>query len=540
MKTTLQFIQMLEEVTLNTQFSPKELEAFWGPQELLSSPSDNPDLLLSISNYVANLNASQDIYTKNRLNVQRRDPEIKILSYDQVQRRVTKLSGVVTWQDDMCIDSCAGFTGPYAKLDNCPDLRCGKPHYDQHKLEKSGGKNKVPLKTFTTFPVGPQLQSRWKSPDMAQKMHYQRNKTADILREHTEGTQDSYDDTLGGYAYIDAVDEGRIKDNDIVLMLSTDGAQLLCNKKSDHWIYIWILLDLAPGERYKVRNIIPGGVIPGPGKPKNIDLFLFPGLAHVSTLQNEGLHIWDGYNRMAVLSFIFLLLVLADAVTMAELSGSIGHHRKRGCRLLCAFCGHNKPGGSHYYPVLLRPLDSDAPSSNHPDIDICSIYPPNPAEYQQDLNLVLASPTNAKYGRRQLETGIKKASIFNGLPRILKLPTCFPGDVMHQPVINLITLMLKLWCERGNCRSGDKSNDVWDWAVLKGDIWKVHGQAVADAAPYFPRSFDRTPRNPAEKLLSGYKAWELLLYFYGLGPSLFEGLLPERYYLHYCKLVGVI
>ncbi|KAF9785131.1 hypothetical protein BJ322DRAFT_1108591 [Thelephora terrestris] len=73
--------------------------------------------------------------------------------------------------------------------------------------------------------------------------------------------------------------------------------------------------------------------------------------------------------------------------------------------------------------------------------------------------------------------------------------------------------------------------------VLKGSVWKTHGKAVADAAPYFPRSFDRTPRNPAKKISSGYKAWELLLYFYGLGPGLFHGVLPQKYYLHYCKLV---
>ena len=538
MKTTLQFVGMLEEATLETQFSPKELELFKNPRQITSSPSDDPDLLLFISTYVANLNASQDIYIKT--NIQRRDPEIKMLSYDQVQRRVSKLSGVVTWQHDMCIDSCLGFTGPYAGLDHCPDPRCGKPRYDPSKLAKSGGKIKVPQKTFTTFPIGPQLQSRWKSPDMARKMHYRRNKTEELRQEHAEGTPDGYDDILGGYAYLDAVEDGRIKKGDTVLMLSMDGAQLLRNKKSDCWIYIWILLDLAPDERYKVRNIIPGGVIPGPGKPKDIDSFLFPGLEHVSAIQKVGLKVWDGYACEIITTYLFLLLILADAVAMAELTGSVGHHGKRGCRLLCAFFGRNKPGGSHYYPVLLQPLDSDTPGSNHPDIDVRSIYPPNPAEYRRDLNLVVASPTDAEYRRRRLETGIKKASIFDGMPRILELPTCFPGDIMHQPVINLTGLMLELWCERGNCRSGDTSDGVWDWAVLKGDLWKAHGQAVADAAPYFPRSFDRTPRNPADKLSSGYKAWELLLYFYGLGPGLFEGLLPERYYLHYCKLVVAI
>ena len=153
-----------------------------------------------------------------------------------------------------------------------------------------------------------------------------------------------------------------------------------------------------------------------------------------------------------------------------------------------------------------------------------------------DLKKVVTSLTNTEYEAQRLLTGIRKASIFDCLPRILEPPTCFPGDIMHQPVINLTGLMFDLWCGREACHKGDRDS-VWDWAVLKGDIWRTHGKAVADAASYFPRSFDRTPRHPAEKLSSGYKAWELLLYFYGLGPGLFYSVLPQKYYLHYCKLV---
>ncbi|KAI0279594.1 hypothetical protein BC826DRAFT_925959, partial [Russula brevipes] len=53
---------------------------------------------------------------------------------------------------------------------------------------------------------------------------------------------------------------------------------------------------------------------------------------------------------------------------------------------------------------------------------------------------------------------------------------------------------------------------------------------------YFPGSFDRPPRNPAEKINSGYKAWECLLYLYGLGPALFHGILPAPYWKNYCQL----
>ena len=80
-----------------------------------------------------------------------------------------------------------------------------------------------------------------------------------------------------------------------VLLLSMDGAQLYKSKQSDCWIYVWILVDLGPDKCYKIWNILPGGVIPGPNPLGDLDSFLFPGLAHLSALQHEGLHIWDAY-----------------------------------------------------------------------------------------------------------------------------------------------------------------------------------------------------------------------------------------------------
>jgi len=69
------------------------------------------------------------------------------------------------------------------------------------------------------------------------------------------------------------------------------------------------------------------------------------------------------------------------------------------------------------------------------------------------------------------------------------------------------------------------------------DVWKAHGEAVAKTLHFLPSSFDRPPRNIAEKLTSGYKAWEFLLYLYGLGPGLLYNVLSDPYYSNYCKLV---
>jgi hypothetical protein len=52
--------------------------------------------------------------------------------------------------------------------------------------------------------------------------------------------------------------------------------------------------------------------------------------------------------------------------------------------------------------------------------------------------------------------------------------------------------------------------------------------------------FDRPPRNPAEKISSGYKAMEFLTYFFVLGPALFYDVLPFKYWRNYCKLVAGI
>jgi len=483
------------------------------------------------------MDASQRTYEEVCRNAQELVPDLKPLSFYQVQRRAQDLSGIVTWEHHMCFKSCIGFTGPFAVLETCPE--CGEPRYDQQELDKSDGERKVPQKVFTTFPAGPQLQARWKYSQTAKSMFYRWEKTEELRRECEESGAPPkvYNDILSGQAYREAADDAPINEYDTVLMLSVDGAQFYKNKQSECWIYIWIIVDLSLENRYKIRNILPGGVIPGPNSPKNIKSFLFPGLAHVSVLQREGLPIWDGFNQRRALSFIFLLLVLADAVAMAELTGSVGHHGLKGCRLLCGFAGRNKPKGSHYYPALLRPHGFETHrTSSHPDVDINTLPDPDPQQYRSDLNDVISSRNKTEHGRRRLHTGICKPSIFDGIPRILDLPTCFPGDLMHQPVINLAALLLDLWCARPDACDADRKSP-WPWAVLTGDVWLEHGKVVAEAASHLPTSFGRQPRNPQEKVSSGYKAWEFLNYLYGEGPGVLYDVLPAPYYSHFCKLV---
>ncbi|KAF9642393.1 hypothetical protein BDM02DRAFT_3077925, partial [Thelephora ganbajun] len=106
----------------------------------------------------------------------------------------------------------------------------------------------------------------------------------------------------------------------------------------------------------------------------------------------------------------------------------------------------------------------------HPDVDINALPIPDPKKYKRDLFYVISSGTGNEFRRHHFDTGIGKPSIFAGIPRTLPLPTCFPGNLMHQPLINLAALLLDLWCAQPAARDYNHSS-AWPWAVLTGDVW---------------------------------------------------------------------
>src|SRR5258708_37467058 len=93
-------------------------------------------------------------------------------------------------------------------------------------------------------------------------------------------------DTTCGHDYLEAVEARRIKDHDILVQLSLDGAQLYHDKDSACWIFVYVIHNLPPNLHYKKRLVIPAGYIPGPDKMKDGNSFIYPILHHISALQN--------------------------------------------------------------------------------------------------------------------------------------------------------------------------------------------------------------------------------------------------------------
>jgi hypothetical protein len=351
-----------------------------------------------------------------------------------------------------------------------------------------------------------------------------------------------YDDILCGSEKRDLANHIRITGDDTIISSSLDGAQLYQNKKSDTWISIWILNNFSPDQRYQKKRVLPGTIIPGPNKPKIIDSYLYRGIHHVAALQHEhngtGLCMWDAAASKVIQSRIILALSTADAVGMTETDGRVGHHGAHGCRLGCPMKGRHKPNTGHYFAVHLKPNNYTVGDCNHPDIDIRNLDTLSPIDYQRDLSKVVSSTDQTDYEKNRKETGISKPSILSGLADNLMfpIPRCFPLDLMHLLFINLSELLIPLWRGTLKCDPTDDRR-TWEWAKLTGIAWESHGKLVAEVTQYFPSSFHRPPRNPAEKISSGYKATEYFHYLFGLGPGFFHAILPTKYWRSYCKLV---
>ncbi|KAF5386899.1 hypothetical protein D9615_001883 [Tricholomella constricta] len=541
LRIALEFKRALEAASLdNGDLDAAQIHALRNPtQQVLTI--DDRDLLLSLKLFISTSNSSNQTYTDVRADIMDHHPEDAILSHAAVKKAVAKLTGVSPIVKDMCPNSCIAYTGPYSPLESCP--YCDEPRYDPVQLTLSHGRKKIPRQHFLTIPLGPQLQALQRTDQGVHDMGHRMRCTREILDEleRNNGVIKLFNDIYHGRAYLEAVARGDIRTEDMVLMFSMDGAQLYRDKQSDCWIYIWIVFDLSPDLRYKRKRVLPGGFIPGPNNPKNPDSFSFTGFHHLAALQKEGLRVWNASTNEVFISYPFLHLGGADGPGSTHFTGLVGHQGAYPCRLYCDVKGRHKPGGPHYYPALLKPVNYDIPGCSHDDIHPSEIRGGSSKEYAENLNYLLNSRNPTDYKQRRKDTGISSISIFSGLPsrHRLPLPLGFPGDSMHVPTLNLGELLPPLWRGMFQCAPTDDITH-WGWAVLVGDVWKDHGAAVAKARPYIPGCYDRPPRNIAEKISSGYKAKEWQSYFYGLAPALLHNILPKPYWQNFCKLVHAI
>ena len=478
----------------------------------------------SISIYLALENSSQAAYNRVCKAAKRDFSDSRsvdtLLTFHNVEKIIALYTGIVSIEHDMCWNGCLAYTGPFSKLETCPT--CGTSHWQEERLQGSHGRTKTPAQTFTTIPIGPQLQALYRNKDSAADMDYLRRRTEEVLQQIQEtGSIPVVNDIAMGWDYLGAVLDGDIKPQDIVLMVSLNGAQLYDSKESDCWIYIWIIVNLPPDKCYRKLHVRPGGFIPAPHKPKNVDSFLFPGIHHLAALQAEGLPIWNARTDSWYISDLYLIFTTADGPGLVYWNGMVGHSGKNSCRMYCGVPSRRKTRAKHYYPALLKPRDRCTQGSDHPDIDVFKLPPGGCAEYANHLRTIVSVSNQTQWDRQKTKTGLTKPPLILALPptRSLGVPLCMTTDIMHLAG-NISDLLISLW--RGTLdHAADDDPANWPWAVLSDeDIWRAHGKAVECAGHHLPSSYDRKPRNIAKKINTQYKTWEFQLYIFSLAPIL--------------------
>ena len=234
----LLFIQALRNASLDDDIglTGNALHRLRNP--LHESLEPDLDAKLALSIFFALKHSSEESYERIWHNIHEWHPDTSLPSFYHIKQILADFSRVTPLVNDMCINSCTVFVGPYAHLDWCPE--CNEARYDQMRLENSGGDIKALHAVFNTIPITPQLQALWWHPESAQKMWYWEQWTQVIFTElqENDGFVKTYDDVFCSSTYLDAVHDQKILPTDMLLMLLIDGVQIYEKKESDCWIYI--------------------------------------------------------------------------------------------------------------------------------------------------------------------------------------------------------------------------------------------------------------------------------------------------------------
>lgn len=253
----------------------------------------------------------------------------KVKTLYLARKLVERESEVAPITIDMCRDGCAAYTGPFAAHSSCP--RCGLARY------RSDGK--TAFATYKYMPVLQRLQAYFSVEPWAQAMRSFSTRTAKAKRTFAGGASDAstehrFTDIGDGFIETDPERHRLLEDpRSCILYVSTDGAQLLANKKpSSTWVVLIQIGNLPASERFKFEHQHVAILIPGPRSPGDIESFIWPLCAEIARLGHHGAWTWDAVAGEWFRLRAYLGGIFADQPASAKLSRLTGHSGTCGCR----------------------------------------------------------------------------------------------------------------------------------------------------------------------------------------------------------------
>lgn len=291
----------------------------------------------------------------------------------------------------------------------------------------------MPYAQHSYLPVIHRLRLWFSKKHRARKMS--------TYRKGVEADKDHLMDFWSGDLCKDLKKKGILgNETDLAFALSTDGVKVFKSRRDFHiWPLILINLNLPPQERYKRRNILVVGFVPGPDNPKDMDSFLAPLVKEFMALE-EGIEgVWNGWRKTAFTLRAYICIVSGDMPARATLQGFKGNRALRHC----PYC--YQPGVWNKTVYCPSRLPSDVPSGAKVPLASSFKSPENlhmrnheeTMKIGRVISMTKSEDTRKKYG-------------INGIPMLAHLASIdlirsFPPDSMHLFFENVIPDMAAHW-----------------------------------------------------------------------------------------------
>lgn len=312
---------------------------------------------------------------------------------------------------------------------------------------------------------------------------------------HSTNLSDStlFKDVWDGSVLTNLSQTGRFfsNQNNLALMLSTDGVPLFKSSSISMWPVYLVVLNLPREIRMNSENLLLCGLWVGPIKPE-MNVLLGPIANMLKELSTHGITI----NIESVPTRIFAKLVLGvfDLPAKASVLNCKQYNGEYGCSV-CYHPGKRLPNNTRIY------LPGEKYSERNND--------------EMTEHGLLAEET------KSCIFGVKGLSPLSGLFDLVK---CVPVDYMHAVLEGVVRRLLKYWFDSENHRS----------PFYIGRHLRFIDAVLLKQHP--PTEFSRSPRSIA-KHVKYWKASELRNWLLTYSLPLLLDYLPSLYWHHYSLLV---
>lgn len=498
---------------------------------LLDVPELEPGDLENIKmfNVIIKANLSRRVYEWIQLMFRK---ELHLESLYKLHRRISKLASVKEVFHDMCVNSCFAFTGESRYLTSCPT--CKEPRYD--------GRGRSRQK-FSYLAIEQRLLDLYQDPVMSEKLRYPStldfnddtlwdvhcgSHYQDLRGKHIEIRSPGTEDEILLQRYFE-------DEHDVAFGIMTDGFSVFKRQRGGTqscWPIILINFSLPPSERFRLENIIPVALLPGPHAPKDFNSFLRPLIDECKVLA-RGVCAYDASLTLSgepVGRFIlraFPISLHGDMPAVKHCTCMKGHNGVRPCRY-CEIKGvrdQSKPRAPYYVPLRQPDRPEAPPMSWDPRALPLRTIPRLRAQLKKIEDTRL-SKTERKKARQRWGIN-EKCDLFEELPSLSPTKS-LPHEWMHLFLENNGKNLVSLWV-------GDFKGLALEEEGFRIDkkVWSIIGADTAAAGSMIPSSFGRrTPNISTERHNFTAEDWAFWL-IYEAPYLLYDAFPDPRIYDHF-------